>query len=373
MSNISFFITTTGWGGLEMNVLKMALGLSELSYDVTLITSENSRLYKESIDKNISLVQIKTSKKYFDFKAAYRMSKLLKEKNIHTIIVNDNRDLDVIAWTKKIFYKNLKVIYHQQMQIGINKRDFIHTQRFKAINYWISPLSWLRDEIGKNTKYPVSRVKIIPLAADVERFTKPKYSKEEALQKLNIAPKGTLIGIIGRISPKKGQGFVIESVVELLKQKKNIELLVFGSATINDIGCQNYEKEIKDFVDKNKLTDVVHFREFSADTELFYNAVDIFTIASESETFGMVTIEAMLSELPIIAANTGGSPEILNNGLLGRLYKYESIESYCVQVDWILEHPTEAKKIASKAKGKAVKEYSHLNEMTRIAEVIELK
>ena len=372
MSNIAFFITTTGWGGLEMNVRKMALGLSELKYDVTLITCENSKLYKESEGKIPSLFQIKIPRKYFDFGAARKISKLLKEKNIETIIVNDNRDLDVISWVKRLFFKDLKVIYHQQMQIGIDKKDFIHTRRFKTINYWVSPLNWLKVQIGENTKYPLERVKIIPLCADVNRYTKRKYSKAEALKKLGISQQGTLLGIIGRIDPKKGQGFVIEAFKELIKDRDDIDLLVFGSATINDTDCVVYEKEINEYVLKNNLSDRIHFREFSADTELFYNAVDIFTIATESETFGMVTIEAMLSELSIIAANTGGSPEILNQGELGRLYEYGKIESYKLQVNWILTNTEKAKEMAKNAKVKAMTEYSHLNEMTRLAEVIEL-
>ena len=372
MSNIAFFITTTGWGGLEMNVLKMALGLSELKYNVNLFSTKGSRISNEAEGKLSSLIKIVTPNKYFDFRAARRISKLLKERNIDTIIVNDNRDLDVISWVKRLFFKDLKVIFHQQMQIGINKKDFIHTQRFNTINYWISPLNWLKVQIGENTKYPLDRVKVIPLCADVKRYTNRKYTREEALNKLGLSPKGSMLGIIGRIDPKKGQGFVIEAFKELIKTRDDIDLLVFGSATINDTDCVVYEKEINEYVIKNKLSERVHFRAFSADTELFYNSVDIFTIATESETFGMVTIEAMLSEIPIIAANTGGSPEILNEGELGRLYDYENIESYCQQVDWILKHPQKAKEMASKAKDKAMNEYSHLNEMTRIVEVVEL-
>lgn len=372
MSNISFFITTTGWGGLEMNVLKMALGLSDLHYKVTLIAQKDSKLFNESTGKIETVIGIDKPNKYFDFASARRIAILLKEKKIGTIIVNDNRDLDVISWTKRLFYKDLKVIYHQQMQIGINKKDLIHTLRFKTIDYWISPLEWLRDEIKSNTKYPAEKVKIIPLCADVERYTKRKYSKEEARQLLNISPKGPLIGIIGRISPKKGQGFVIKAIQPLLKKHPNIELLVFGSATINDAECQAYEQQIIEFVKANKLEDKVHFRAFSPDTELFYNSVDIFTIASESETFGMVTIEAMLSELPIIAADTGGSPEILNHGKLGRLYKYENIADYCEQVNWILSNPDLIQEMAKNAKVKATTEYSHLNEMSRLSEVIKL-
>ncbi len=372
MAKLAFFITTTGWGGLEMNVLKMAIGMMDKGYEVSLITGNNSRIGSEAEGKIPSLIKIPVPRKYFDFMAARKIAVILKAKQIETIIVNDNRDIDVISWTKRLFLPQLKVIYHQQMQIGINKRDLLHTFRFNSINYWISPLNWLKEEIGRNTRYPLKRVKIIPLCADVERYTNRKYSKSDALGTLKLIPKAPLIGIIGRISPKKGQGFVIEAVENLLKKNVAVELLVFGSATINDAECQAYEQEIKQYVTDHKLAEKIHFRDFSADTESFYNAVDIFTIASESETFGMVTIEAMLSELPIIAADTGGSPEILNQGELGKLYRYGQIESFCEQVNWILQHPDKSKTMAANAKEKAIVEYSHLNEMSRLAEVVEL-
>lgn len=372
MSNIAFFLTTTGWGGLEMNVLKMALGLSDIKYAVSLFSTKGSRLSEESKGKIDSLIQIDTPRKYFGFKDAKKIAAILKKKNINTIIVNDNRDIDVISWVKRLYYKDLKVIFHQQMQIGINKKDFIHTQRFKTINHWISPLNWLKVQIGENTKYPVDRVHVIPLCADVKRYTNRKYTKEEARNKLGLNADKKLLGIIGRIDPKKGQGFVIKAFEQLIHTHNNIDLLVFGSATINDQACVEYEKEIKKYVVDNKLSKRVHFKEFSAETELFYNAIDIFTIATESETFGMVTVEAMLSEIPIIAANTGGSPEILNEGELGRLYKYENIDHYVEQVNWILDNTAKANEMASNAKNKAMHEYSHLNEMTRIAEVIEM-
>lgn len=372
MAKLAFFITTTGWGGLEMNVLKMALGMQDKGYQVSLITGNNSRLGAEAEGKLASLIKIPVPRKYFDFTAAKKIAGILKANQIESLIVNDNRDIDVISWTKRLFFPKLKVIYHQQMQIGINKRDFLHTFRYNSINYWISPLNWLKEEIGKNTRYPLDRVKIIPLCADVERYTNRKYTKSEALAKLQLEPKATLIGIIGRISPKKGQGFVIKAIESLLKKNVAVELLVFGSATINDTECQAYEQEIKQYVHDHKLGEKIHFRDFSADTESFYNAVDIFTIASESETFGMVTIEAMLSELPIIAADTGGSPEILNHGELGRLYRYDQIDSFCEQVEWILQHPDKIKTMSANAKQKAIVEYSHLNEMSRLAEVVEL-
>lgn len=371
MKNIAILLTTTGWGGLEMNTLKLALGFSEKGYPTTLICTENSKLHLESKGKLANTIEIKQPKKYFDFKAAKLIASLLKANNIDTVLIPDNRDIDVLAWTKRLHYRNVKIVYHQNMQIGINKRDLIHTYRFKAIDTWITPLSWLKEEVVKNTRFPEDWIKVIPIGTEIKRFTQNNLSKTEARKLLNIKTSSKLLGIIGRISEKKGQEFIIQAISQLRKIDVDIELLVFGSATINDAECQAYEKRVKKFVADNKLTDVVHFREFSPQVEQFYSAVDIFTIASESETYGMVTIEAMLSKLPIIAANTGGSPEILDQGKLGKLYRYNNADSFIEKIQEIITNSTEAEKMVQDAYNKAIKEYSHVTEINRILELID--
>lgn len=363
---IAFINTSTGWGGLEMNTLKLAKSLTGKGYSITLISNENSTIYNNGKDLFASIILLNRKRKYFDFKSAKKISNSLQNERISTLIAIDNKDLDVIAWTKRLFFSKLNVIYQQQMQIGVNKRDFVHTFRFNSINYWISPLQYLKNEVSKRTKYPVDRVKVIPLCTDIKKFINRKYSKQEALQSLNISPKAPLIGIIGRISKMKGQLFLVESLMKLKQKGIDIELLIFGSATVNDPECQNYNKVLHETVRQNKLEDKVHFVGHQDDVSLFYNAVDVFVLASHSETFGMVTIEAMLSKLPIIATKSGGTGEILDNGKLGILYEYENHEEFCQKLLWILNNKIEATNMASNAQKTASEKYNQEIETNEI-------
>ena len=150
------------------------------------------------------------SKARMFLKRGYSLNKIgqsLRNKGIKTLMVFDNKDLDVIAWAKNLFFKGLKVIYQQQMQIGINKRDFIHDFRFKMINYWITPLQYLKNEVLEKTNVNADKIKVIPLCTQISRFVDREHSKLEARQALNILPKAPLLGIIGRITEKKGQLF----------------------------------------------------------------------------------------------------------------------------------------------------------------------
>ena len=363
---IGFIITSTGWGGLEMNTIKLSTSLNSLGYSITLFTQEESTIYKKNSPAFESTVLIKRNKKYFDFKTAKQIAKTLKEKEISTIIIVDNKDLDVIAWVKRLYFKNLKIIYQQHMQIGIPKKNPLQTFRFKTIDKWISPLNYLVNEIELQTKFPTNKIVKIPIGVDTERFFKNTTSKEEALKNLSIDDSLPLIGIIGRISEKKGQLFLLETMLQLKKEGINFNLLIFGSATINDLECQNYNEKIHQFTESNNLNNNVYFIEHQENISLFYNSIDIFVLASESETYGMVTIEAMLSGLPILATKSGGTSDILNNGEFGKLYPFGSHTELANQIKWTLNNLEKVREIGLLAKKNAFHNYTLENEVTQI-------
>lgn len=372
-TKIALIITSTGWGGLEMNVLKLVGWLSD-NYSISLITRQQSTIYEKGRDAFSDTLLLDRHKKYFDFKSARRIADYLKEQNIPLVIVCDNKDIDVISWVKRIYMRSLKVIYHQQMQIGISKKDPLHTFRFRAIDCWISPLNYLKEEVGRCTGFPTSRVEVIPLCLEVDRFLEKKYSKEQAREKLGIPVRKDglqkpLLGIIGRIDPKKGQLFLVKAIPELRRRGVEVEVLVFGSATVNEEKSRQYEREIQEFVASNQLEEVVHFVPHRPDVELFYQAIDVFVLGSHSETFGMVTIEAMLSELPIVATESGGTSEILENGRLGWLYPFENQKVFCDQLSKMLSNIQLAKEKAELARQTATASYNHKVEVNGFNQV----
>lgn len=369
--DIAFLITSTGWGGLEMNTLKLGGLLKQKGYNICLITHSLSTIYKKCNNTFSSIVLIDNIKKHFDFKNAKKIAQNLKHQKIKTILVFDNKDLDVIALTKYFFYNNLNIVYQQHMQIGINKKDILHTLRFKAVNYWISPLQYLKNEIAERTKYPVNRVKVIPLCLNTNKFSTAKYTKAQARTLLNINNETIIIGIIGRISEKKGQLFLVEALNQLIKLgNNNIELLIFGSATVNDPESKNYDNNLRLYVNKNNLSNRVHFVEYTPDVSLFYNSVDIFALASHSETYGMVTIEAMLAGIPVIATKSGGTSEILEYGNLGQLYEYNNQPDFIDKILFMLNNKTEIIKTSILAKKTALLKYSQNIEIEQIDDLI---
>ncbi|HEY4786389.1 MAG TPA: glycosyltransferase family 4 protein [Bacteroidales bacterium] len=371
MNKIGFFSCSVGWGGLEMNVLKLAHWLYKRGWELTLYTNENSRIYLESKKYSIKTHVIPNHRKYFDFLGAYRFYRMLKKHKIDNIFVFDNRDLDFIYLTKLFSFGKLKVVYQQHMQIGLNKKDILHTMRFSGIDHWIAPLNFLKNEVRERTRLDPAKIEVIPLGTEVNEFILPKYQKSEARHKLNIDPSVFLLGILGRIDPKKGQYFLVEAIRALNNKSINAELLIMGEPTINEPESYQYFVALKQYLIEHNLSDKVHIRNYTSDISLFYNAIDVFILASEGETYGMVTIEAMLSRLPVIATNSGGTPEILNFGELGLLYIWNDLDNFCEKVSWILQNQEASDLMATKAQKVASEKFSHNHECELIEKLFE--
>jgi D-inositol-3-phosphate glycosyltransferase len=355
---IAFLITSTGWGGLEMNTLKLASHLRQRGYHITLLSQEGSSIRKQGSAAFDAVVLLNKPRKYFDFRSARSIGKALRSGGINTLVAFDSKNLDLVAWTKRLFHKQLKVLYQQHNQIGIDKKDPLHTMRFRAIDRWVTPLNWLKQEIIQRTKYPAERIRVVPLGVDVAKLALQRYTKTEARAALGLTPQAPLLGIIGRISEKKGQRFLVDSVAKLKDQGTRVELLIFGSATINDTESQQYERELLQAVKDHGLNEVVHFVPHRDDVSVFYNAVDVFVLASHSETYGMVTIEAMLAGLPIIATRTGGTSELLGEGSFGSLYDYEDFDGFATCLSSVFDNPERHAAMAREAQRKAHSTYT---------------
>ena len=292
-NTIGLLLTTSGWGGLELNVLKLMGWLGQRERGTVLYTFENLRVCAEARRRGLTVYPIPQYRKYFDLFAAFRFSRDLKKQGVTWIIVCDNRDIDFAAWTKRFAPTRLRLAFLQQMKVGVDKSNILHTIRFSALDYWIAPLSWLRDEALRKTRIAKDKVQVIPLPVDFSAFTTLRCTKESARASFGIGPVFPLLGIMGRIDPQKGQLFAVTAVQALRTRGIAAHLLIVGDPTINEPASQQFYDAIKKKVVTDKLEEVVHSRPFMNDPSPFYAAINVFIMASEGETYGMVTLEAM--------------------------------------------------------------------------------
>ncbi|GAB4284637.1 MAG: glycosyltransferase [Marinilabiliales bacterium] len=342
--------------------------MTERGHNIIVYCVESSPLHKNAIEKDLTIRIVKKNKKYFDIINAYKVKKLLKSDNIQFVWLRDNRDIGTIGIAKILSKNKFKIVFQQGMQISIPKKDIIHNIRFNRIDIWLTPLKRLADELKQNTNFPADKTYIVPIGIETDKFFPSKYSKTKARQILKLPVERKIIGIIGRIDPKKGQLFLVKALSELHKRGLKYDLLIVGEKTKNhtDIFYDNFISEIN----KSNIKSHIHLRPFIEDTSLFYNSIDVFTMASEKETYGMVTIEALVSGVVITGTNSGGTPEILDYGIYGQLFAPGYIDDFCNIIMKIDKNFDDYRQKALSAQKIALQKYSHIKECQEIEKIL---
>jgi glycosyltransferase involved in cell wall biosynthesis len=333
LSKIGFICGSKAWGGLEINQLKNAIWLREFGIEVVILCKLNAPIKEKAFQNQIPILILSEHRRYKYFQAGIKFAKIISQNNFTHIIARDSKDLNICSIAKTFSKKNFHLSYFMEMQLGVSKRNFLHTARYKKIDVWFCPLNYLKAQVLKFTRFPETKIHVLPSALDLN---KKSYSKSEGRKILNLPNDLFICGLVGRIDPYKGQIDVIKAIHEINHEK--IVLCIIGSPTINE--SESYFNEIKEYIKKFNLDNKIFFIPWQENVYQLYNSFDVTIMASKSETFGMVTIESLANGIPVIGTNRGGTPEILEFGKYGYLYDYKNHLSLSLLIKKMFEKQT---------------------------------
>ena len=152
--------------------------------------------------------------------------------------------------------------------------------------------------------------------------------------------------LTGRIVPDKGQDEAILAINKLVKKGYNNIILHIVGSSPKRTHISWYEDKIKKLVKENNLQNNVIFHGEIKDMLKIRKNMNVELMCAIKETFGRVTVEGMRSGLAIIGSNTGGTLEIINDGVNGILYKQGSVDDLADKIELLYNDRKYMKKIA---------------------------
>lgn len=157
-------------------------------------------------------------------------------------------------------------------------------------------------------------------------FTLPKLARRRAtiaypglpaeafMQALPFVPPA--VGIVGRLSPTKGQREFIRAAVTVSADFPDLRFRVVGGALF---GEGAYESEVRALAARTGIADRIEFTGWVANAAVHVRDLTLLVHASPvPEPFGQVVVEAMAAGVPVIATAAGGVSEILDESSVGR-------------------------------------------------------
>jgi len=168
---------------------------------------------------------------------------------------------------------------------------------------------------GISNDYFKGKVTIVPNGIDVDKF-KPKSPSLKDTK----GPKTILY--VGRLEDRKGVKYLIRAYAELAKKRNDIQLVIAGAG--------GEEKKLKQYVKDESIPRVKFDSRYISEEEKinYFHQADVFCSAAPyGEAFGIVLLEAMAAECPIVAGdNAGYSSVMVDTGALSLVNPKDTVD-----------------------------------------------
>jgi glycogen(starch) synthase len=158
--------------------------------------------------------------------------------------------------------------------------------------------------------------------------------------------------LLGRLSIEKGFDTAIKAFSLVKKRGTHAQLVIAGSGPERAF--------LEHLVNKLGLVDLVRFTGELSREEVpcIINKATLFLVPSHFEPFGLVALEAMQMQRPVIASNVGGLPEIVSHEETGLLVPPEDPEALCNAIQQLLDKPDVAIRMGIKGRMRAMEKFS---------------
>jgi N-acetyl-alpha-D-glucosaminyl L-malate synthase BshA len=204
--------------------------------------------------------------------------------------------------------------------------------------------NYLRDRTLK--EFEIKRpIEVIPNFVNCDHYKKC----QDPAARAKLAPNGEPIVMhLSNFRPVKRLTDVVE-IFALIREKIPAKLVLIGDGP--DRGAAEY------IVRKKKISKDVLFQGKQDHVQEKLGLADLFLLPSDEESFGLAALEAMACEVPVVATNVGGLPEVIKHGVDGYLFEPRDVHSAAKFALDVLTRPDRGRMMGEMARANARRKY----------------
>ena len=189
------------------------------------------------------------------------------------------------------------------------------------------------------------RISVIHLGLDLEPFLKAPIRRGQFRQEIGFRREDKLVGIVGRFCPIKNHALFLESAARIAPRDSATRFVIVGDGSLRS-GLEQQSRQLG-------IEDRVSFTGWRVDLARIYSDLDILVVSSDDGGTPLTAIEAMAASCPVVATRVGGVPDLITDGVDGRLVPAKDAEAIADAVIDLLGHREVAKCIGLNAMASA--------------------
>lgn len=363
-------------GGSAENTLLTVMGLDREIYDVFLVkglsvesnmaddeTRAVEEMVREAEREGIRIITVpglvRRIHLFYDLKAFFALIKILRYE--HPDIVHTHTSKAGIMGRWAAFLTGIPVIIHTPhghvfwgyfgrcktlFYIILEKLTACITDKIIALTEQ-EKKDHLHFLIASEDKFSV-----VHSGINLDRFSNLSVDPAVMKRELEIPEGNLVVGTAGRLTPVKGQRYLIEAARKIVDVKPDTTFVFLGDGELLN--------ELKNMAFRLGIRENVKFLGWRPDVAEVMSTFDIFVLPSLNEGMGRVLVEAMAMGKPIVASDVGGIADLVVDGKNGFLVPAADVEIMVVRINDLLESAEKRKKMGENGKSRSANYSSNL-------------
>ena len=356
-------------GGIARVVNDLSKRLIKDGHDVTVVTYREGNVPYFELDKGVKVYRVDNfminASNFIDWVMQLNFNMIAKASEI----IQKEGEFDVIHahdWLVAYAAKTLKQSYKIPLVSTIHateagRNSGIRDSQQKYINDTEWMITYESTEVIVNSNYmkgelqrlfglPFEKINVVPNGVNLLLYS--GVERDYEFRRRYAMDNEKIILFVGRLVYEKGVQHLIAAMPKILNGYHDAKLVIAGKGGMMD--------ELKQEANALGLGDKVYFTGYinGKDVPKLYKAADIAVFPSTYEPFGIVALEAMLSERPIVVSDIGGLNEIVQHRENGMKCYAGNANSIADSILELLYNPELCANITKKAKAKVRNEYN---------------
>jgi glycosyltransferase involved in cell wall biosynthesis len=330
------------FGGGERHLVDLARSLTERGHDVRVVARANSQLLDELKLPPGKVVTVPL-RNALDAKSASALARLVRSEGIEIVHAHMARDYPLAAYAvRRNPGARLIVTRHVLFPLNrLHKLTLAHVSRVIAVSHAVA------RELCAQALIAPEKITVIQNGIDLERIeaARGRFNRVEFCRRWDLPPESSLVGSIGTFTRLKGHEDFLHAAAQLTNRSAFFVISGTESPATNE-----YRRRLESLIRQLNLTDSVRLIGRMDDISDLFCALDVFVSASHSESFGLAIVEAMVAGAAVVATETEGAREIIEDGTSGILVPIGATERMVQEIAALLIDRKRRDELAERAR-----------------------
>ncbi len=339
--------TERTWRGGEQQTLYLMQALTAQGVFCDLVCQSDSPLAQRAQKANLNVYPLRIHGEA-DLVACHRIRKLIK-KFKYDILHCHTSHAHTLAFLASTGCKVGRLVT-RRVDFSIYRHSFLGLSGLKyrrMADYYIAISRQIKNVLVADG-VAAERIAIVHSGVDPRRFA--GASGDHLIAEFDLRPGEKVVINVAHLAPHKGQQFLVRAVPRVVAEIPEVRFFIVGEGRLL--------ADLKDLAVSLGIGRELVFTGFRGDVGDFYNIADLFVMSSVNEGLGTAVLDALAAGLTVVASDTGGLPEIIEDGKTGRLVKPGDAQALARGIIDLLKDPGQAGRMAVRGRALVEQQYT---------------